>query len=114
LNFSVDLNNKKGYINNMKNKEIRFWWNENLYNDYILGNEGNVEFKGKGELNEEMWKEIRKKVGLLKSFKLKDFGLELNGEGWEMLSNNDWYLLVVDEGCDVMKCVKEYGNKVWE
>ena len=114
MNFSVDLNNKKGYINKMKNKEIRFWWFENLYEDYILGNEGKVEFKGKGELNEEMWKEIRKKVGLLKSFKLSSFGLDLKGEGWEMLSSDDWYLLIVNEGCDVLKCVKEYGNKMWE
>ena len=55
FNFSVDLNNKNRYINKMKNnnKEIRFWWVSDLVSDYELGNENEVNFVGKGELNEK-------------------------------------------------------------
>ena len=113
--FSVDLNNKNRYINKMKNnnKEIRFWWVSDLVSDYELGNENEVNFVGKGELNEKMWNEIRKKVGLLKSFKLSGFDEDMKGEGWVMLCNEDWYMLVVDEGYDVRKCIKEYGDRMF-
>ena len=93
-------------------KEIRFWWFSNLSEDYEVGNEDKVDFEGRGELNEEMWKEIKKKVGLLKSFKLESFGEDLKGKGWKMLSSDDWYLLVVDEGYNVRECIKEYGDRM--
>jgi len=96
-----------------KNKEIRFWWVSDLVSDYELGNENEVSFVGKGELNEKMWNEIRKKVGLLKSFKLKSFDVDMKGEGWVMLCNEDWYMLVVDEGYDVRKSIKEYGDRMF-
>ena len=95
------------------NKEIRFWWVSDLVSDYELGNENEVNFVGKGELNEKMWNEIRKKVGLLKSFKLSGFDEDMKGEGWVMLCNEDWYMLVVDEGYDVRKCIEEYGDRMF-
>jgi len=103
LNFRVDLNNKKDYINKMKNKNISIWFNRYGV-DECYG-------KLKGEWNKELWGKIEKMIDWCEGVKFKEFEEEFKGEGWVMYGWDGVGVFVVDEGYDVDKCKNEYDVK---